>query len=386
MSARRRRANRLAALLRRLLVACSAGFIFAVSVAAERRVIPPVDLSRHSVPLEAIYFDTFQPTNRALPLTAAPRELVERLRDAIPPLHQPRYASTTTVGWLTDDDMVIGYATDRDAWAYPIRILNYHEIVNDTLDGEPILIAYCPLCGSGVVFSRRVSGQVLTFGNTSALYESDMVMLDYETGSYWWHVAGKAIVGTLTGTNLTVLPATTTTWGQWRHMHPYTKVLSQQTGYPRPYGRDPFADYARVLNRGRFAFPVSDAARDGRLPPGTSVLAVKINTDARAYPLEPPGPDVITDRVGGQTVVVFVDAKGKGGAVFRPIARGRELGFRIQNGKYMDRETASIWSLAGIAVDGQLKGTKLPPLPFKTSFWFAIVAAEPTITVYRAKP
>jgi hypothetical protein len=371
--------------LRLLLVTCAITFVFANVTNAQRApIVPSVDLTKHSVPLEAIYFDTFQRTNRAVPLAVAPQALIERLRDAIPPLHRPKYESPSTVSWLSDNDMVIGYAAVGEAWAYPLRILNYHEIVNDTLAGEPLVVAYCPLCGSGVVFSRRLQDRLLTFGNTSALYESDMVMLDYETGSYWWHVAGKAIVGTLTGTHLSLLPAMTTTWGQWRRMHTNTKVLSQETGYRRPYGRDPFVGYPQILNRGRFAFPVSNAAKDGRLPPGTSVLAVKMGDDARAYALDRAGPATIMDVVGGQRLVVLIDARGISGAIFEPVAGTQKLTFQTENGEYVDRETGSAWNLGGQAIKGALKGTQLPPLPSKRSFWFAVVAAQPTITVYSA--
>ncbi|MFQ5994787.1 MAG: DUF3179 domain-containing protein [Acidiferrobacterales bacterium] len=343
--------------------------------------VPWVDTTKHSVPLDQIYFDTFQAVNRAVPLTRASSAMIARLRDAIPPIHTPRYEVAAAVGWLLDNDVVMGFATGGRAWAYPIRILNYHEIVNDILAGEPILVAYCPLCGSGVVFSRKLGDRVLTFGNTSALYESDMVMLDYETGSYWWHVAGRAIVGELTDTVLKVLPSMTTTWGEWRRAHPNTKVLSRETGYRRPYERDPFKGYVDLLNRGRFAFPVSDSARDGRLAPGTTVLAVKAGTSVRAYPLERVGPRVINDEFADQRVVVFIGAPGSG-AVYAPNAGNRPLTFRVRNGQYRDEETGSAWNLAGLAMSGPLKGAALSALPSKTSFWFAIVAAEPAISVY----
>ena len=366
-----------------LLIASVVAIVLATATGAGSPVsVPEVDLKKHSVPLDAVYFDTFRPVNRAVPLIAASRQLIRQLRDAIPPLHQPEYESAAEARWISDNDVVIGYAAAGEAWAYPLRILNYHEIVNDVLSGEPILVAYCPLCGSGVVFSRRVDERVLTFGNTSALYESDMVMLDYETGSYWWHVAGKAIVGTLTGAGLTVLPGMMTTWADWRRLHPKSKVLSRNTGHERPYERDPFRGYAGALNRGQFAFPVSNAARDGRLPPGASVLAVKIGTDVRAYSLDRVGVDVIMDRVAHKRVVVFLTGRGMSGAAYEPIAGTNELTFNVRDGKYVDRETGSVWDLGGKAVVGSMKGSQLRAVPAKTSFWFAIVAAEPTITVH----
>jgi hypothetical protein len=326
--------------------------------------VPAVDLSRHSVPLDAIYFDTFRRDIRAVPLTLASQGLIAQLRDAIPPLHHPKYEWRTTVNWLTNDDIIIGYAAGDQAWAYPTRILNFHEIVNDTLAGEPVLIAYCPLCASGFALSRRLDDRVLTFGNTSA----------------------EAIVGILTGARLATLPAITTTWEQWQTLHPHTKVLSRDTGHRRSYESRPFARYADMLNRGRFAFPVSGAARDGRLSPAANVLGVKVGDAVRAYRLDDAAPNAIMDSLGNQRLVVFTAGGGTGGAAYKPVARGQKLTFVLRDGKYTDRETGSVWNLAGTAIDGSLKGTNLTPLPAKTSFWFALVAAEPDITIYEAVP
>jgi hypothetical protein len=318
-------------------------------------VVPEVDVSQHSVPLEEIYFDTFRPVNRAVPLSQAAPELIHQLRDAIPPIHDPKYETVVEANWLEEGDAVIGYAVGDQAWAYPIRILNFHEIVNDTLDGEPLVITFCPLCYSGIVFSRRLGDEILTFGNTSALYESDMVMLDYQTGSYWWQVAGQAIVGPLTEKTLTVLPSMTTTWGEWQRLYPETLILSRDTGFQRDYDRDPFVDYAEVVNTGRFAFPVSEAGQ------GTAIM----------------------DTVGDQDVVIFADPSGPTGAAYQPVAGEQTLTFEVQDGEFTDLETGSTWDLAGRASSGPLAGTQLLAVPSKTTFWFAIIAAEPEITVYQ---
>ncbi|MEE8346657.1 MAG: DUF3179 domain-containing (seleno)protein, partial [Dehalococcoidia bacterium] len=161
-----------------------------------------VDLSLHSVPLEDVHFDTFD--GGSIPLSEISEERLIGLQDAIPPLDTPRYDGVAGGGWLDASDLVIGYAGERGgAWAYPLKILNFHEIVNDDLDGVPVLISYCPLCRSGVVYDRRLAGKLLTFGNTSALYENDLVMFDRQTNSFWWQTAGEGIVGTLTGEQLT---------------------------------------------------------------------------------------------------------------------------------------------------------------------------------------
>ena len=349
-------------------------------------VVPAVNTTKHSVPLEEIYFDTFQPVNRAMPLSEASPELIQRLRDAIPPIHNPKYETVSDATWMRDRDVVLGYAGGHQAWAYPIRILNFHEIVNDALAGEEVLISYCPLCYTGVVHSRNLGDRVLTFGNTRALFESDMVMLDYETGSYWWQVAGEAIVGPLTGRALTILPSQMTTWEEWRELYPETLVLSRDNGYARDYNRNFFTDYIDSLNRGRFAFPVSEAGMDARLPPATKVMAVKVGAETRAYPLVGLGQSVVEESVGGLDIVVFIDADGPTGIAFEPVGEGEALTFEFQDDALVNLETGSVWDFAGRAVSGPLQGQQLNSVPSLTSFWFAIVAAEPDITVYLAEP
>ena len=344
--------------------------------------VPPVDLTKHNVPLDQVYFDTFRRVNRAVPLDQAPKSLIDRLRDAIPPIHNPKYDSASEAHWLHSDDIVLGYVGGDRAWAYPIKILNYHEIVNETIGGEEVLISYCPLCYSGIVFSRRLDDRTLTFGNTSALYESDMVMLDYETGSYWWQVAGEAIVGELTGEKLKVLPSMTLRWGEWQNLYPDTLVLSRDTGFSRPYEADSLGGYVDYLKGGSFAFPVSEAARDRRLPPATIILAVKMGGDTRAYPVVELGRKAIMDTLGGQEITVFTDPDGLTGGVYQPTVGDRKLTFETREGRFYDRETGSTWDLAGRAVEGSLKGSQLEALPSKIAFWFSIATAEPGITVY----
>ncbi len=343
--------------------------------------IPPPDTSRHRVPLDRIYFDTFQPVNRSVPLSSASPELIERLLDAIPPIHDPRFVSAAESDWLESDSMVLGYATAEGAWAFPVRILNFHEIVNTVIGGEPILVSYCPLCYSGIVYSRRMAGGVLTFGNTSALYESDMVMVDYQTGSYWWQVAGSAIVGPLTGSQLTVLPGVMSSWGAWRNLYPDTLVMSRDTGYDRNYDRDPFSSYAEFINGGTWAFPVSQAARDPRLRPADIVAAIRVGDTVRGYPIAGEVPVVFNDTIEGQPVlVVGVPADGFA-AAYSPVVDALRLEFRFENGGIADRQTGSTWTITGKATSGPMSGQMLQPLAMKTTYWFAIAAAEPEITL-----
>ena len=179
---------------------------------------PDLLLAFHSVPLDEIFFDTFD--GGAVPVSESTPELRARLLDAIPPIDQPLYGDVAEGDWLEPDDLVLGYVAGEQAYAYPFKILNFYELVTDELDGVPLLISYCPLCRSAVVYDRLVDGAVLSFGNTSALYESDLVMVDRSTGSYGWQVAGRAIVGPLTGTALAALPSIVVTWQGWKPSTP----------------------------------------------------------------------------------------------------------------------------------------------------------------------
>jgi hypothetical protein len=220
-------------------------------------------------------------------------------------------------------------------------------------------------------------------GNTSALFESDMVMFDHQTGSYWNQVSGEAIVGPLTGQRLSILPAQMTTWGAWKVLHPGTLVLAEETGYERNYRRDPFVDYGQGLNAGgRFFFPVSENGRDPRLDPGEIVLGLEADGEHRAYPLALLGDAVVNDTLGQMAVVIFSQADGPAGAAYSPQLEGRELSFVLEGGLIKDLETGSIWNLAGQAIDGESAGAQLRPLPSRPTFWFSLVANFPEIEVY----
>ena len=264
--------------------------------------------------------------------------------------------------------------------------MNSHEIVNDFIDGEPVLVSYCPLCASGVVYSRELDGQVLLFGNTSALYESDMVMYDHETGSYWFQVLGEAIMGPLTEKRLRMLPAVTATWGEWKERYPNTRVLSRNLGLldggPRAYGRDPFLGYAESVNALDFAFPVSRDKLDDRLRPGDMAFAVQVGESHRAYALTGTEDRVINDEVGGESVVVIVGKNGPTAVAFFSTANEQDLSFKLQDGSIVDHETGSTWDDTGLAVSGPLSGARLAPVPARTSFWFSLVGALPDIELH----
>lgn len=338
-----------------------------------------VDTSKHSVPLEDVHFDTFN--GGSIPLSSITAAEIERLRDAIPPLTSPKYDDAVGGAWLAPDDLVLAYVGERgSAFAYPHKIMNFHEIVNDEIDGAPVLVSYCPLCRSGIVYDRRLDGRPLTFGNTSALYQSDLVMFDRETGSYWWQVAGRAIVGSLSGKRLRTLPSTTTRWAEWLAAHPDTKVLSRDTGFRCTYTVDPFISLTASLNEGRFPFPVSGPGRDDRrLQPGEVVLGVAIGDESVAFSVRGLGNGAANAIVGAVPVAVL--ARDGSAAAYAATLDGRRLTFAFQGGAFVDEQTGSRWDTAGISSGGPLRGKRLELVPSRTTFWFAYVAAFPDTRV-----
>jgi hypothetical protein len=346
--------------------------------------VPTLDPVLHQVPLENVVFDTFD--GRFVPLPEASSSQIARLRDAIQPIYDPQYDGPEDGAWLREDDLVIGYVAEDEAYAYPIKMLNLHEILNDFIDGVPVLVSYCPLCASGGVYVRRGPGsESLVFGNTSALYENDLVMFDHLTGSYWYQVEGKAIAGTLSGARLELLPSLTVPWKTWRVLYPETRVLSRDQGFARSfsYDRDPFSWYPDGVDEGRFPFPLSVKRVDDRIRASTVVLTVRPRSDGteKAYSLERANPAVINDVLDGAPVVVFV-RPGPVGAAYSPILEdGRRLTFGTADaGSFRDIETASAWGpVTGWATAGPLTGTRLTALPTRRAFWFAISVAMPGI-------
>ncbi len=354
------------------------------------KLVPDVDRSIHSVPLEDILFDTFGTTSaRFVPLSEISDELKTDLRDAIIPVDLPVYGAADALPWLDDDDLILGYDSGDETFAYPINILNFHEIVNDDIGGIPVLITYCPLCFSGVVFSREVDGQTLTFGNTSALYQSDLVMYDHQTGSYWFQVAGEAVVGTLTGTHLKALPSTTMPWGNWKALHPETLLITGVEGgletlfTGAAYGNGFGSGYQDRINDEQFAFPVDEDKLDGRLPAGEIVLTVEIGESITAFPLGDISGGAVNGVVGGEPVVVFTASGGLLVTAFSRNLDGQTLSFDYaEDGRFTDRETGSSWDFAGRAGDGPLAGSRLDRVSTRRSFWFAVAISFPDIEIH----
>lgn len=227
-------------------------------------------------------------------------------KDGIPAIDQPSFIAAGSASFLRNDETVLGLVRGGIARAYPIRILNWHEVVNDRYGDDAVVVTFCPLCGTGVAFDARIDGRVLSFGVSGLLYNSDVLLYDRQTQSLWSQLLAQAISGPMKGQRLTMLPLTHTTWADWRASHPATKVLSLLTGKIRPYARDPYAGYE---SSEQIMFPV--AFRSAGYHPKERVLGVRIGEQTKAYPFVELGKTsgVVSDRIGDTALTIRFDRK-----------------------------------------------------------------------------
>jgi hypothetical protein len=264
-------------------------------------------------------------------------------RDGIPAIDTPRFVAAAAASFLKENERVLGIRRHGISKAYPIAILNWHEIVNDEFAGEPVAVTYCPLCGTGIAYRARAGDETLTFGVSGLLYNSDMLLYDRKTRSLWSQIMRQAVSGPMKGTKLEAIPIDHTRWSDWRQRHPDTLVLSTETGYQRDYSRSPYLDYESSR---KLWFPVP--AQDDRYHPKEQVLGVEVDGSFKAYPfveLEKSAGDV-HDTLSGREIIVTYDRRNRAA-------------------------TAAF-------VDGDR-------LPAVTAFWFAWYAFHPDTGVYRAQ-
>jgi hypothetical protein len=318
--------------------------------------------------------------------------------DGIPPIDDPAFVSVeAAAGWLDDAEAVVALEIDGDARAYPVQILIWHEIVNDTVGGVPVSVTYCPLCNSAVAYRRVVDGVETTFGTSGRLYASALVMYDRATESLWTHYDGRAVVGMLAGRTLEPIPAPLLSWGDFRAAHPAGRVLDRDaTGWDRAYGTNPYAGYDD---------PESDpflfrGTVDDRAAAMRRVVGVALGEAAVAWPLEAVAvgaasatntdldgrPLVILWKAGQSSALdrsdVAAGADVGSTGVFDPTVYGRRLTFTAgDDGTFTDDQTGSRWDITGAAIAGDLTGARLERIPHLDTFWFAWSTYRPGTTL-----
>ena len=297
--------------------------------------------------------------------------------DGIPSIDKPVFVKASEADFVSDDDLVIGVNYQGEIKAYPLFIMTWHEIVNDYFGDVPVAVTYCPLCFTNQVFERTINGKAVEFGTSGKLYNSNLVMYDRLTGSYWSQGLGLAIKGELTGRELDKIPFDVVRWSDWKTLYPETLVLTTDTGYARPYSSDPYADYFKDP---RVLFPVDN--RDDRIPDKEIILGFENDGIYKAYRLsDVESQKVVNDKIGDQDVVI-VSTFPYMARAFDNNINGNTLEFEIKDDKITDIQTGSVWSIEGVAISGEMKGSQLDRLTYDPGFWFEWVAFHPDTLVY----
>ncbi len=298
-----------------------------------------------------------------LSVTSIPKEEIRSGgpgKDGIPALTAPRFVAAGEATFLRDDDTVVGFAVGTEARAYPIPILNWHEIVNDTVAGQAVVLTYCPLTGSAVAFDRKVGDRTLTFGVSGRLFQSNVLMYDHQSESLWSQLAQRAVSGTMNRRTLRPLPIEVTTWHDWRARRPQTLVLSADTGHSRDYRRDPYADYRLSPE---IMFPIGEI--DPRLAPKDIVVGVRIGETAKAYPLATLLGGSFRDEVGGHSLLVDWD----------PVARRATIS-EADSGEVLPSVVAYWFAWDAFHPDAELWGGPVAATPVRSQIRGEVVTID----------
>jgi hypothetical protein len=317
-------------------------------------------------------------------------------KDGIPAIDAPVFESVDAAAtWLSDRDPVILFAAGADVRAYPLAVLIWHEIANDTVGGRPVAVTFCPLCNASIVFDRTFDGQVLDFGTTGKLRNSDLIMYDRQTETWWQQFTGQGIVGEHAGAQLAFLPSQVISFGDFAAEFPAGQVLARPP-LGRSYGANPYTSYDTTDRPFLFS-----GAIDSRLPATERVAGVVLGETVKAYPFPTAAAaGAINDTAGGIPLVVFHKEGTASALDSGAIAEGRDVGSvavfdrRVGDrtltftadggGTFVDAETGSRWNILGEAVAGELAGERLAQQLAFDHFWFAWAAFHPTTELYQA--
>ena len=314
-------------------------------------------------------------------------------KDGIPAIDNPQFESVKAADqWLGDQEPVQVVDMNGEVKAYPLGILIWHEIVNDTVGDVPVVITYCPLCNSALTFDRRLGNRLLDFGVSGNLRFSDMIMYDRQTETWWQQLEGVGIIGNLVGGQLTLLPSPVVSWEEFKSAHPDAAVLSRDTGFDRRYGINPYDSYD---TSSPFLF---FGETDGRLKSLDRIVAIDQGGETVAFPFDVLAQEkVVPYSLAGNDLVVFFQA-GTNSAldasniaagrdvgatnVFRPLIGGQQLTFQSTDNGFIDNETHTTWNLLGQGLTGPLAGKQLEPVAHGNHFWFAWGVFKPDTVVY----
>lgn len=304
---------------------------------------------------------------------------------SIPSLVNPAMVSAEEAAYLQGTDRVFGVSINGDSRAYPLRIMNWHEMANDVVGGTPVALAYCTLCGSGILYETEVGEETYVFRSSGLLYYSNKLMYDLTTGGLWNQFTGVPVTGSLAGSGvgLKVRPVTLTTWGDWLESHPDTLVMDVNTGFPRNYSSEgaPGAAYVDYFSSPDLWFPVN--VYDERLQVKDVVYGIEVGGKAKAYPVDVLGEEVVVnDEVGGTNLVLLgnpetkaVEAFERGDIEFTSLLR--------QNGETrLTDADGTEWRVTDSQLESGEGGMTLARVGGRTSFWFGWRAFFPDTELY----
>ncbi|MDZ7771748.1 MAG: DUF3179 domain-containing protein [Balneolaceae bacterium] len=314
-------------------------------------------------------------------------------KDGIPSVDRPVFAKASEVQYIDDDRRVVGLRIGDTIRAYPHQILDWHEIVNDEVNGTPVAITHCPLTGTAIGWNRKVNGQVTEFGVSGLLFRNNLIPYDRHTDSNWSQMQMRSVAGELAGTDIKTEDLLETTWATWKSMYPDSEVLTRETGYNRgytgyAYGSTYSTDDSAIL------FPITH--HDDRLDRKDRVHGVILERPAdevapvRVYPIKVfgEGVNVIQETLRGQRILVVGSREHDFAASFRStLPDGTQLEMKaVQDALpvVMEDGEGNRWNLFGVAVEGPRKGQRLQPTHSYTGYWFAWVDFFPALDLYQA--
>lgn len=319
-------------------------------------------------------------------------------RDGIPPLDKPIFTSIKEAkSWLNDNDALIFVKINDKSKAYALKILIWHEIVNDTLDEEKILVTFCPLCNASFVYSRIIDNKEYTFGTSGLLRHSDLVMFDRQSESLWQQFSGDAIIGDKTGITLDSINSSILSFKDIYTQYPNTKILSKNTGFYRSYGKNPYIGYDNINSS---PFLLKDKS-DLRLLPMRRVSTLEINNKSIVYSHKIlKNKNLVNDIFEKSNIVVFykenllsvLDKKdiSESKLIASTKVYNRRVGqsileFYYKDGFYYDKETNSKWNFFGKALEGKFKNTQLFEFSSGNHFWFSYSIFKKNTLIYKEK-
>jgi hypothetical protein len=319
-------------------------------------------------------------------------------KDGIPAISDPTFETVAAAtAWLSDLDPVIVFVEAGDVRAYPLAILIWHEIVNDVVGGKPVTVTFCPLCNASIVFDRAFGGEVLDFGTTGKLRNSDLIMYDRQTETWWQQFTGQGIVGKHAGEQLDFLASQVISFADFAAEFPDGQVLARPP-VNRSYGANPYTGYDSTQRPFLFQGEIDD-----RLPATERVAGVVLPGVVKAYPFtQVAAVGAINDEIDGTPLVILHKAGTASALDAGAISEGRDVGSvavfdrRIDgdrtltfvadgDGVYTDEETGSVWNILGEAVAGELAGQRLTQILAFDHFWFAWAAFHPETELYNIK-